>query len=295
MDDALKLFHDNREIFVQLGIRMHFNIPKLHSLQHYRHSIEYFGTTDNYDTAYTERLHIDMTKNAYRASNSRDEFPQMTCWLSHREKVQNHNLFVTWRLSGHPDVRSFSRPSPITHASHIAMTQHPTHKAVSFSNIVDAYGAHDIKELLIKYILSQAHLDLTDAQVRNVVQTYMLPFNSVPVFHKVRFWLGDPQNREYTDDIEDVAHVQPAQFDARKRLVAGCFDTVLVDNLSEDLEPNNEVQYLVYKVCVPSFLILYIFDNNYVGFRIAQLHLVFQIPESSINGLFPNGYRPPIC
>jgi len=31
--------------------------------------IELFGTTDNYTTEYTERLHIDLAKDAYRATN----------------------------------------------------------------------------------------------------------------------------------------------------------------------------------------------------------------------------------
>ncbi|KAI0072083.1 hypothetical protein K474DRAFT_1686805 [Panus rudis PR-1116 ss-1] len=32
LDDALKLFHDNKDIFIELGIRTNFNIPKLHYL-----------------------------------------------------------------------------------------------------------------------------------------------------------------------------------------------------------------------------------------------------------------------
>ncbi|KAJ7204055.1 hypothetical protein GGX14DRAFT_398364 [Mycena pura] len=34
-DDALKRFHDNKDIFIDLGIRSNFNLPKLHSLRHY--------------------------------------------------------------------------------------------------------------------------------------------------------------------------------------------------------------------------------------------------------------------
>ena len=81
LQNALKQFHDNKAIFVELGVRSHFKLPKLHSLNHYIDSIKLFGTTDNYDTQYSERLHIDFAKDTYHATNHKDEFPQMTLWL----------------------------------------------------------------------------------------------------------------------------------------------------------------------------------------------------------------------
>ncbi|KAH9972923.1 hypothetical protein BJV77DRAFT_968508 [Russula vinacea] len=50
LDNALSRFHDNKQIFVELGARKDFNFPKLHSLIHYVSSIKRFGTTDNYNT-----------------------------------------------------------------------------------------------------------------------------------------------------------------------------------------------------------------------------------------------------
>ncbi|KAI0348837.1 hypothetical protein OH77DRAFT_546701 [Trametes cingulata] len=96
--DALRRFHSNKEIFVQLGIRPHFKLPKLHSLNHYVESIKLFGTTDYYDTQYTERLHIDFAKDTDRAANHKDEFPQMTVWLERRERFSRHEAFVKWRI-----------------------------------------------------------------------------------------------------------------------------------------------------------------------------------------------------
>jgi len=45
LNDALQLFHDNKEVFVDLEIRTTFNLPKLHFLTHYAHLITVFGTT----------------------------------------------------------------------------------------------------------------------------------------------------------------------------------------------------------------------------------------------------------
>ncbi|KAG2148537.1 hypothetical protein BD769DRAFT_1322783, partial [Suillus cothurnatus] len=81
LDEALDLFHENKDIFIQLGIRNNFNLPKLHTAHHYHLMITLFGTTDNYNTEYTERLHIDLAKDAYRVTNHKDKFIQMTCWL----------------------------------------------------------------------------------------------------------------------------------------------------------------------------------------------------------------------
>ncbi|KIK74815.1 hypothetical protein PAXRUDRAFT_37023 [Paxillus rubicundulus Ve08.2h10] len=81
MDDTLKLFHQNKAVFVDLGIQNDFNIPKVHSMVHYTASIRLFGSADGFNTELPERLHIDLAKHAYRASNKRDYVIQMTKWL----------------------------------------------------------------------------------------------------------------------------------------------------------------------------------------------------------------------
>jgi hypothetical protein len=98
LKDALQQFHDNKQIFIDLNICTTFNLPKLHFLKHYVHLITLFGTTDNYNTEYTEWLHIDFAKDAYRATNHRDEYPQMTLWLERHEKIQYHAKYLTWCL-----------------------------------------------------------------------------------------------------------------------------------------------------------------------------------------------------
>lgn len=35
LTDSLTRFHENKDIFVDLGVREHFNFPKLHFLKHY--------------------------------------------------------------------------------------------------------------------------------------------------------------------------------------------------------------------------------------------------------------------
>jgi hypothetical protein len=56
-----------------------------------------FGTTDNYNTEQMEHLHIDFTKDAYYATNHKDEYKQMTVWLECHEKVQQHAASIRWQ------------------------------------------------------------------------------------------------------------------------------------------------------------------------------------------------------
>ena len=56
LERLLVTFHENKDIFIDLGVQQHFNIPKFHSLLHYSLSILLFGTTDNYNTKQTGGL-----------------------------------------------------------------------------------------------------------------------------------------------------------------------------------------------------------------------------------------------
>ncbi|KAF7348893.1 hypothetical protein MVEN_01409500 [Mycena venus] len=74
MDSALDTFHENKAIFLELGARAqgHFNIPKIHSMEHYTPKIRLFGSADEFNTEAPERLHINYAKEGYRASNKKD-------------------------------------------------------------------------------------------------------------------------------------------------------------------------------------------------------------------------------
>jgi hypothetical protein len=143
LDSALRDFHDNKLIFVDLGIRQNFNIPKLHYIGHYRYFFERFGSGDNFNTEYTERLHIDMAKQAYRASNRKDEYPQMTAWLDRREKMMHHAKFIRWHLAAsnpnHVHVQ-IPAPSLIPHQT-LKLPKHPSIATVSLHDLKVRYGA----------------------------------------------------------------------------------------------------------------------------------------------------------
>ena len=97
LQDALDAFHRDKDTFINLGVRNDFDLPKLHSLQHYVDSIKRFGTTNNYNTEATERLHIDYVKEAYRGSNKKKALEQMGQWLLRREAMFSFGTYVERR------------------------------------------------------------------------------------------------------------------------------------------------------------------------------------------------------
>jgi len=93
---ALKEFHANKDVFIQASICEDFNIPKIHSMVHYCESIRSHGCLDGYNTESPEQLHIDFTKDAYRASNKHKYVHQMTIWLGHQEAITQFDAYLEW-------------------------------------------------------------------------------------------------------------------------------------------------------------------------------------------------------
>ncbi|KAF7333704.1 hypothetical protein MVEN_02326700 [Mycena venus] len=98
MDEAWASFHINKEVYKDLEIREHFDINKLHKLKHYTDSIRSRGTADGFNTENTERLHIDLAKVGYKATNKKAYIQQMTVWLRRQEAVHKFRLYLQWAV-----------------------------------------------------------------------------------------------------------------------------------------------------------------------------------------------------
>ncbi|KAH7920044.1 hypothetical protein BV22DRAFT_1107884 [Leucogyrophana mollusca] len=96
LDACVAAFHANKAVLVELEIRRHFRIPKLHQIEHYVNAIRLFGALDGFNSELPERLHIDFAKEAYRASNKRDYEEQMTLWLQRQESAFLQSSYLVW-------------------------------------------------------------------------------------------------------------------------------------------------------------------------------------------------------
>ncbi|KAJ3547086.1 hypothetical protein NMY22_g1793 [Coprinellus aureogranulatus] len=111
LEDALKTFHDHKDVFIRLEVRSHFNFPKMHQLLHYADAIRSRGSADGYNTESPERLHIDYAKAAYRASNKRDYTKQMTRWLARQEAMFRFRAYLDWVGDGQTTKESVAEKS----------------------------------------------------------------------------------------------------------------------------------------------------------------------------------------
>ncbi|KAJ7239693.1 hypothetical protein C8J57DRAFT_1438986 [Mycena rebaudengoi] len=261
MDDALKRFHDNKDIFVDLGIRTNFNLPKLHFLRHYKLAITRFGTTDNFNTEYTERLHIDLAKDAYCATNHKDEYPQMTQWLERKEKIHLHAKFIRWRQLGCPSTPTVS--PGVEYSRNPKMTIHPSKKAVSFNTLVHDYGAVNFRDAIARYVVTTNDPAMSSRDVEAYASNLAMPFRTVPVYDKIKY-----TTTHLPDVIVDSIHVKPASKNSRGHLVPGRFDTVLVNDGTGA-------------------------DRSVNGYRVGQVRTIFSFPKTAIPKVFNPGTAVP--
>ncbi|KAI0085458.1 hypothetical protein BDY19DRAFT_896743 [Irpex rosettiformis] len=159
---ALDNFHATKSVFVELEARSpaHFNIPKIHSMDHYVDLIETFGSADGYNTESPERLHIDYAKDAYRASNKRDYVPQMVNWLRRQEAIDYFEAYLEWcqRLSSAVCVTHSHSSTPPTAqftASHSTARRPPRHlRDISAEQIIEGHNASEFLPAIQHFLRS---------------------------------------------------------------------------------------------------------------------------------------------
>ena len=235
LEDALDNFHNNKDIFVDLGIRDAFNIPKLHFARHYVEYIKLYGTLDNFNTEYTERLHIDLAKDAYAATNHKDEFTQMTVWLERKEQVLRHHQYIEWRLKGSlPPLQVEWTPPGLEMNRTLKLTKHPTARTVSLDVLAEKYGATHFRTALARFIALTNDPNLTRAQLERQLWGIRIPFNKLPVWHRIKFVRTDPSTSKIS--TADSIHCRPGWRNSHGKPIPGRFDTALInDGTGEDI------------------------------------------------------------
>ena len=227
MRDCLIQFHDNKVIFVDLRVQRQFNLPKLHSLSHYDSSIRLFGTTDNYNTKQSECLHIDLAKDAYRMTNHKEKYSQMTKWLERREKVQDYSVFIKWRQQQghhlHPSAWIAIGP-PCAHILTMKMAKKPWKANVLFDSLVSDFGALAFPDALADFIVKHNYLGASKGTLEKHAHNMHIPFSHILMYHKIKF-TGHGDLKDF--EIMDCVHVWPEQ-KVSKQIISARFDTVVV-------------------------------------------------------------------
>ncbi|KAF8503964.1 hypothetical protein JB92DRAFT_3206955, partial [Gautieria morchelliformis] len=194
LQDALDRFHRYKGVFVDSKIREHFQIPKLHMIEHYTESIISRGTADGFNTELPERLHIDFSKVGYRTSSRKDFIIQMTRWLTRQEQIHSFGSFLS---SISPASLAASVPEEtVGRTYHIA--KRPGFPNTSVSRIINEFGATEFIPALtafLRFYLPRCTLDLS-------------VYTRLPVYKRIGFMLRSIQQIDDTV-IKDVVRATP--------------------------------------------------------------------------------------
>ncbi|KAJ3767173.1 hypothetical protein FB446DRAFT_652557 [Lentinula raphanica] len=181
MTDELNTWHTYKDYFIEKGARAHFKIPKFHSLLHYVDSIKWLGTTDNYNTEAFERLHIDLSKEGWRASNKRNFFPQMLSFISRQEKVSAFDFYKSWTSDNEENTEQLDSSDSKLKSSSLGLAKYPkeTRKKIdAISFLHGAPGFVGALKLFLNDCLSPGYrLKKGDALKKR------LPFTTLGVWH----------------------------------------------------------------------------------------------------------------
>ncbi|KAF8499406.1 hypothetical protein JB92DRAFT_3099295 [Gautieria morchelliformis] len=240
LQDALDTFHQHKEIFVKLGIRKHFRIPKIHMMEHYIALIRAKGTPDGFNTELSERLHIDFAKEGYRASNKKNYIEQMVTYLTRRDAIHKFTAFLIW-TDAIPDSQSDSNKAdevqepveqvPAATVAAGAPTWSIAKRApwpkTAVRTLINNHGAVDFVPALQAYLNAHVPKGCVTASVYDFVDVYKQIIIDIP----------SPQR--LTDETQrDTIRATPGHPNpGRKKSEPDHFDCVLVheDGVAEDV------------------------------------------------------------
>ena len=296
-EKTLKIFHENKQVFIDLDIREHFNIPKVHQMLHYIQSIKSHGTADGYNTESPERLHIDYAKEAYRASNKKDYVRQMTVWLGRQEAVARFSSFQDYLAKR--DLELAGQTSVLENEDEESVDGDDSEEDVVASTSQLRYTLAvkpGFPSLRIQTITSDYHaidfIDCLSTFIRRLYPPPSLPIlpNAVDFFDLfkrltiTRTSLPATGSTHFVDRIRTTPII-PAERSKTKSTPAH-FDTVLVR--TEDMDnPHTKGTWLEGKLHVfPPFLNF--LTTVWPGLRVAQIRVIFAVPAHLRRPLIPS-------
>lgn len=238
LEDAWNRFHTNKDEFIKQKVRTHFNIPKVHAMQHYAHMIRSHGTADGFNTEASERLHIDFAKHAYAASNRKDYIVQMKTWLARHEAIDIFSDYLRWSMPGYDTetntldgvndndgpVNDDPPEPPVTGRSDevsFSVAVRPPFPKMSIDTIVDKFHASDFLHSLHEFLRQRNILPLDFDSINPATV-------DVPVYKRLNLLIPNlPEvstEGHPTRDVIRACAITPGQ--GLKKGVPEIFDTV---------------------------------------------------------------------
>jgi hypothetical protein len=217
LQKALQMFHENSYVFIELGACKDLNYVKNHMMSHYVESITYKGATDNFNTQFTERLHIDIVKDAFRHTNRREELSQMIAILDRKEKLHFKELSINHTKGQQLVTDEVAEKEPSIFTLYIPIfPRHPARVAEKVTTIITLHQADKLATSLFSY-LSSIHRQLHHRQLS--LLSWNMDILRLDVYHHLKFCSSTSSSAQAIDYI----YAMPAKEDKPAR-----FDVALV-------------------------------------------------------------------
>ncbi|KZP08510.1 hypothetical protein FIBSPDRAFT_901232 [Athelia psychrophila] len=192
MDQVLAEFHEYREVFVEYGIRIHFNLPRQHSARHWTKLIREFGAPNGLCSSITESKHIKAVKKPWRRSSRYKALQQMLYINQHMDKLSAARIDFVRRGMLEPPKHSrqsaalqkavaahaldLDDSGPVEGRGILAEVQlAPTlsYRKLEINDLADIIGQEDIADLLHTFLFQQLYPDAI-----SVAPNPLPPFNA---------------------------------------------------------------------------------------------------------------------
>jgi hypothetical protein len=105
---AVEQFHQERKIFIEVGIRDDFSLPHQHSIVHYYDLITLFGAPNGVCSSITESKHIKAVKEPWRRSSHNQPLGQMLLTNQCLDKLAASRVY--FKAQGMLDNGMFAMP-----------------------------------------------------------------------------------------------------------------------------------------------------------------------------------------
>ena len=269
LEEAWIAFHQNLDYFVEKGVRKSrddFNIPKLHSMQHYVAAIVSRGSADGYSSESPKHLHIDFAKSAYRASN-KNYIKQMTKWLTRQEACYRFTTYLQWIVPGYRlELRVVSESmddeeeeeeevedrdvEEQTESLGYSIAKHPAYPHLPISSLVGDFGAIEFIPLLTNFLCRSPQTSRTTARVPSLT-------TELPVYKcfTVRLPPAPQVTIQVTNDVIRARRAVPPR--GLTAAIPAQFDTVLAresedeDRIEHPLDGERHFIYRLTKIINP--------------------------------------------
>ena len=237
LDNAWVAFHRYKEVFIEMGIRTHFNIPKIHASKHYVDAIRSRGSADGYNSEGTERLHIDYAKIGYRSTNKKDYIMQMTKWLTRQEKIDHFTAYLQWAVPATAGTTDDSNLEPdgesrcdtpvqdLGQTYFVAKT--PSYLNVPLVAVQKDFGATDILPCIDTYLRKLGQPG--PHSIENSIVTFSL-------YKRINVWIpaASQVSQCPIKDTIIATRPEPPHASSRMKPIPGQFSTALIRESERD-------------------------------------------------------------